>query len=153
MNPSQRLTICRKEIEKVVCIWWKTTSWIQRWWLFFSLHLLSSFFFLNFWIYCKTPPGEHKWLWLHKKPPLHSLLLPYRDCMYKRVKMIITLRTAREWEGEHHTCVQANILSAKGLCWLMATAFTSKSAISIIGSWIRWRPLALNSLLRTKMSN
>lgn len=67
--------------------------------------------------------------------------------------MILTFSTAREWEEKNHPSVHANILSAKGPCWLMATAFTSKRAISIIGFWIRWRPLALNSSLRTKMSN
>lgn len=67
--------------------------------------------------------------------------------------MILTLSTARKWEGKNHPSVPANILSAKGLGWLMATDFTSKRAISIIGFWIRWRPLALNSLLKTKMSN
>lgn len=67
--------------------------------------------------------------------------------------MILTFSTAREWEEKNHPSVHANILSAKGPCWLMATAITSKRAISIIGFWIRWRPLALNSSLRTKMSN
>lgn len=60
--------------------------------------------------------GRHIQLWPYKEPPPHSVLLPCRECIHQRVKMISTLNTAREWEEKNHASVQANILSDKGLC-------------------------------------
>lgn len=45
--------------------------------------------------------------------PCESYYL-YKSCIYQRVKMILTLNTAREMEEKNQASVCANTLSAKG---------------------------------------